>query len=54
MSVPENIGCNNQECIKRDECNRTKIAREGKAVEVKTFGGTAQKGCGKFMAIKSS
>jgi hypothetical protein len=54
MSVAENIGCNNQECIKRDECNRTKIAREGKAVEVKTFGGTAQKGCGKFMAIKSS
>ncbi len=52
MSVPEDVGCENKICIKRNECNRNKIAREGKAREVKTFGGTEEKGCGKFIPIK--
>ncbi len=50
--VPEDVGCNNQECFEKDNCNRNKIAREGKAREVKTFGGTPEKGCGKFIPIK--
>jgi len=50
--VPENIGCKNSECIQKDECNRQVIAKNGTAVEIKSFGGTAQKGCGKFIAIK--
>ncbi len=49
--VPENVGCDNQECYEKDNCNRNKIAKEGKAVEVKTFGGTPEKGCGKFIPI---
>ncbi len=50
--VPEDVGCNNQECFEKDSCNRNKIAREGKAREIKTFGGTPEKGCGKFIPIK--
>ncbi len=50
--VPENVGCENKECIQKDECNRQVIAKNGTAVEIKTFGGTAQKGCGKFLPIK--
>jgi len=49
QQVPENVGCNNQECIKKDECKRNEIAKNGTAVEVKTFGGTPEKGCGKFI-----
>ncbi len=49
MSVPEDVGCNNKECIKRDQCKRNEIARNGTAREVKTFGGTKEKGCGKFI-----
>ena len=48
--VPENIGCNNPECIAKDECKRQVIARDKTAVEVKSFGGTAEKKCGKFLA----
>jgi len=49
--VPENIGCDNQECIAKDECKRQVIAKAGAAVEVKTFGGTPDKKCGKFLPI---
>ena len=49
MAVPENVGCNNEICIKKDICKRNEIAKNGKAVEVKTFGGTEEKGCGKFI-----
>jgi len=49
--VPEDVGCDNQECIQKDECKRNQIAREGKAREVKTFSGTAEKGCGKFIPL---
>jgi len=50
--VPEDVGCKNEECYEKDNCNRNKIAKEGKAREVKTFGGTPEKGCGKFIPIK--
>ena len=53
--VPEDVGCNNTDCIKNEkECNRAKIAREGKAREIKSFGGTAEKGCGKFIPVKNN
>ncbi len=50
--VPEDVGCENQECIQKDECKRNLIAKKGIAREVKTFGGTAKKGCGKFIALQ--
>jgi hypothetical protein len=49
MSVPADVGCNNSECIKSSECQRTVIYENKTAREVKTFGGTPQKGCGKFL-----
>ena len=52
MSVPENVGCSNEKCIKKDECQRQVIYKNGTAVEVKSFGGTEKKGCGKFIAKK--
>ena len=52
MAVPEDIGCKNTVCIKAPECLRQKIRKEGKAREVKSFGGTEEKGCGKFLPIK--
>ncbi|ADV45366.1 hypothetical protein [Nitratifractor salsuginis] len=52
MAVPEDVGCKNENCIKwAQECKRAKIYREGKAREVKSFGGTPEKGCGKFLPI---
>jgi len=51
--VPEDVGCDNQECVKRDECRRNAIAKDGRAREVKTFSGTPQKGCGKFLPINA-
>jgi hypothetical protein len=50
--VAENIGCQNEVCIQRDECQRQVIAKNGTAVEIKSFGGTAEKGCGKFLPLK--
>jgi aspartate carbamoyltransferase regulatory subunit len=47
--VPENIGCENPECIAKDECKRQVIAKNGTAVEIKKFGGTPTKKCGKFL-----
>ena len=47
--LPENIGCDNDECLEKDNCKRNEIAKNGKAVEVKSFGGTPEKGCGKFL-----
>ena len=52
MAVPEDVGCSNESCIKAPECNRTKIAKEGRAREIKSFGGGPDKGCGKFIPIK--
>jgi hypothetical protein len=52
MAVPEDIGCDNSVCIKAPECRRQTIRKEGKAREIKSFGGTEEKGCGKFLPIK--
>jgi hypothetical protein len=52
MSVPEDVGCKNSNCVRSPECNRFKIQKENRAREVKTFGGTPEKGCGKFLPIK--
>ena len=47
--VSENVGCNNQDCVAKNDCNRQAIAKNGTAFEVRTFGGTPQKQCGKFI-----
>jgi len=52
MSVPEDVGCKNEICIRKDECMRQVIHKNGSAKEVKSFGGNKQKGCGKFLPIK--
>jgi hypothetical protein len=52
MAVAEDVGCRNENCLKYSECNRAKIAREGTAREIKSFGGTPEKGCGKFLPLK--
>ncbi len=52
MSVPEDIGCNNDKCIKAMECRRTLIYKNKSAREVKSFGGTPTKGCGKFIPLR--
>ena len=46
---PENIGCKNPDCIAKDECKRQVIAKDGSVVEIRIFGGTAEKQCGKFL-----
>jgi len=51
VSVPEDIGCKNSKCIKIDECKRAFIYKNGTAKEIKSFGGTPEKGCGKFIAL---
>lgn len=48
-NVPKDVGCKNDECIKSSECNRRAIAKNGTAREIKSFGGTKEKGCGKFL-----
>jgi len=50
--VPEDIGCSNEECVESPNCHRTVIYKNGTAREVKSFGGTPQKGCGKFIPRK--
>ena len=40
--------CNNKECMKRDLCARNAAYQNGDQ-NFKTFGGNAQKGCGKFI-----
>jgi len=47
--VPENIGCENAECIAKDDCKRQVIVKNGTAVEIREFGGNATKKCGKFI-----
>ena len=51
MSISKDVGCKNSECIKRDECLRQLIYKNGIAKEIKSFGGNKDKGCGKFIAI---
>ena len=49
MAVAEDVGCNNEVCKEADNCKRFEIAQKGKAREIKKFGGTPEKGCGKFL-----
>ncbi|WP_456401970.1 hypothetical protein [Hydrogenimonas sp.] len=49
QQLPEDIGCNNPDCIKKDACKRQVVAKNGTAREVRKFGGTPEKGCGKFI-----
>jgi len=52
MSVPEDVGCSNDVCVDAPKCMRTVIYVNGTAREVKSFGGTKTKGCGKFIPKK--
>lgn len=47
--VPADVGCTNEVCIAKDECNRQVIAKNGEARVIDSFGGTADKKCGKFI-----
>ncbi|MCD6173077.1 MAG: hypothetical protein J7J96_04700 [Sulfurimonas sp.] len=47
--VPADVGCLNEECIAKDDCQRQVIAKNGTAREIQVFGGTAVKKCGKFI-----
>jgi hypothetical protein len=54
MAIAEDIGCENTVCIRKDECQRQVIFINGTAREIKRFGGTPEKGCGKFLEKKGS
>jgi hypothetical protein len=49
MAVAEDIGCSNMKCVEASKCERTAMYGKGTAREVKSFGGTEHKGCGKFI-----
>jgi len=50
--VPEDVGCSNEQCKEASNCQRTVIWENKTAREVKSFGGTPDKGCGKFLPKK--
>ena len=50
--VPADVGCSNDKCVEAPNCQRTVIFENGTAREVKQFGGSEAKGCGKFLAKK--
>ena len=52
MAVAEDIGCENEVCKEHDDCKRAEIYHDKTAREVKKFGGTKDKGCGKFLPKK--
>ena len=47
--VPADVGCLNEECMAKEDCNRQVIAKNGTARIVEEFGGSAVKKCGKFI-----
>lgn len=49
MAVPSDVGCSNEVCVDAPRCQRTVIWENGTAREIKSFGGTELKGCGKFL-----
>lgn len=51
-AVPKDVGCSNDVCVDAPKCERTVIFKNGTAREVKSFGGTETKGCGKFIPKK--
>ena len=52
MSSEKIVACNNSGCIKKDECERYRLYKNGDK-EYTTNSGTAQKGCKKFLQIES-
>ncbi|MDX1810051.1 MAG: hypothetical protein R3331_10965 [Sulfurospirillaceae bacterium] len=44
------LACNNDKCIKKNECKRYNLFKDG-AKEYSTNGGTPEKGCRKFIEI---
>jgi len=54
MTVAEDIGCSNMECVEAPKCERTTIYENDTASAVKRFGGTPDKGCGKFIPKRES
>ncbi len=48
----ENIGCENEICKEKDNCKRQEIAKNKTAKEIRTFGGTKEKGCKNFIPKK--
>ena len=54
MPVAKDVGCSNEVCIEAPKCERTVIFQNATARAVKRFGGTEQKGCGKFIPKKES
>jgi hypothetical protein len=52
MIKTNEIGCNNMKCVEASMCERAIIYENGTAQVVKSFGGTAEKGCGKFIPKK--
>jgi len=49
MAVPEDVGCRNEVCVDAPKCQRRVIYENGTAREVKSFGGSPDKGCRKFI-----
>ena len=47
--VPSDIGCLNETCIAKDDCQRQVIAKDKTAREIHEFNGSAAKKCGKFI-----
>jgi len=52
MAVTKDIGCNNMKCVEASMCERAVMYENGTAQVVKRFGGTPEKGCGKFLPKK--
>ena len=48
----QSVGCKNSNCVRTNECLRASIYKNKSAREVKSFVGTPQKGCGKFLLNK--
>ena len=42
------LACDNDNCMKKGECERYRLFKEGQK-DYKTHNGTPQKGCGKFI-----
>ena len=45
--------CDNDTCLKKDECERARLYKNGDK-NYKTFNGNPSKGCGKFIANKDN
>jgi hypothetical protein len=54
MAVAEDIGCSNMECVEAPKCERSAICENETARVIKRFGGTPEKGCGKFIPKKEA